>query len=109
MSFWVANFGVIKIKEEFQEEFGFLYRGEYEKISHPKMREIAEYFIEEPERCPTPALNHIGEFKVSYADGIYTFGWLYNSRHGQWEFMEAFAELIKEIGIWIERYGCAEE
>lgn len=109
MSLWAWKFGVIKIKEEFQEEFGFLYRGEYEKISHSKMREIAEYFIEEPERCPTSALNHFGEYEVSNADGIYTFDWLYNSIHGQWEFIETFEELIAEIGIWIERKGWIED
>ena len=89
MSSWCAWVGEIIIKPEFRADFGYLFRGEYDKIESGP---IADY-VKRWKDCMLPLCDwkHYdeedgwkGKYETSYDDeaGFFTYGVAYN-RHGE--------------------------
>jgi hypothetical protein len=93
MGHWMAAVGIVKIKEEYREQFGFLFRGEYDRLTDPRMRAFAEdYFIGEDacsHACPVMDWRHFeakpewkGRYQTAYEDGILTYGTFWDDQDG---------------------------
>lgn len=88
MSYWVADVGIIKIKPELQKEFGFLYRGEYDKITDAILNDFLDSYSDCKIRKISDWKHHNekeewnGKYHTMYDEnGIFTYGISYN-QHG---------------------------
>jgi len=44
MSFWVAFYYKVKIAKHYQEQVGYLFNGEYDKITNEDIKDFAEWY-----------------------------------------------------------------
>ncbi len=120
MSYYCAIAGIVKIRDELQEDFGYLYNEEYDKIRNSRINEFAvEYFSgQETVRDVTPIRywkhNDIkeewrGKYETSYADGIFTYGCLYNDRGVVSWFMLDFRCLLNYLTEYKIESDCWNE
>lgn len=90
MSFWEAEVAIIKIKEEYREEFEALYNGEYEKVENEEFKLcIDDVLLKKKEKdgyvFKDILSNHdewykkwSKEFPTHYENGFFIYGYLWN-------------------------------
>lgn len=91
MSLYVADVGIVKIKPEYVEQFGYIFRGEYdrEKVQDDVFSplfgaiyddEYYEFGIREIHNWShwDEKEEWVGKYSTSYEDGIFTYGLNYN-------------------------------
>ncbi|MCQ2498843.1 MAG: hypothetical protein MJ133_07640 [Lachnospiraceae bacterium] len=113
MSLYVADVGIVKIKPEYVEQFGYLFNGEYEKVqdsvfdvllSEKYSDEFYEYGIKEISnwKHDDEKEEWIGKYNTSYENGIFTYGLSYNHNNArkQWfvfDFFEVLDNITEEV------------
>lgn len=121
MSLYVADVGIIKVRKELAEQFGFFFNGEYEKVTDTVIKKIVDRFHnEEFEDCIYEMRNWkhnnektewINKYKTSFDGELLIFGVTYNMHNGlkRWyigEILEIIIPYIAEQKIeqdgWVE-------
>ncbi len=102
MSHYTAEVGILKIKEEYQEEFGYFINKQYEKLTSPIFLEFLNEHPDGPIR--TFVWDHedskpswVGRYKTSYENGIFTYGVYFNESCGGWLYWSGFSDILYKI------------
>lgn len=108
MSWWFYEGKIVRIKQEYQRDFGYLFEEQYEKIEDAVMRdfvnqtykseELQDYAIpikELQDRFISDKLRE--KYATSYEDGTFTYSMNYKHHGNVGRFMWAFHELLREI------------
>ncbi len=109
MSYYVADVGVVKVKPELVEQFGYFYNGEFEKITDEYMNDFIRVHEDEVDLTDycwnIRAWSHdnekpewIGKYQTSFENGIFTYGISYNA-HGRLRgiMLDIFDDLLPYI------------
>ena len=104
MSLWCAWVGEIVIKPEFREDFGYLFRGEYDRLESGSIADYVKLYKDR--MLPLCYWKHDdeevewkGKYKTSYDEetGFFTYGVSFN-QHGEFlSSMLDMADLLEEI------------
>lgn len=105
MSHYIAEVGIVKIKEEYLEEFGYFFNEEYEEVHSPIFLELLKEFPDGPTRAfkwehDNVKPSWIGKYKTSYENGIFTYGVYYNESGDGWMYWCGWYDVLYEIGIF---------
>ena len=93
MSLYVAKVGIVKIKPEYVEQFGYLFNGEYNKVQAGIFDPFfTDYYCDETYNYGIKDISNwshdnekiewIDKYKTSYENGVFTYGLSYNCNNG---------------------------
>ena len=110
MSYYVAEVGSVKVKQELVEQFGLFYNGKYDKITDPILKSFVNTY--HSGNWPKEGIREIrywkhennkeeweGKYTTSFLKGIFTYGISYNSHNGllQSYILDFFEDILPYI------------
>ncbi len=102
MSYFYGEVGKVRIQKSMQEQFGYLFHEEYDKITDPFLADFATWFTDSEYYFePLNKWSHwdmkkewVGRYKPSYEDGIFTYGCYWNLESTMNQFYSEFFDKI---------------